>query len=244
MSFKFKGKLKRTTVLRMRPVDRQQNKKIKSLNTQVKRLAKADEKKYLDAGISQSVSTTVQKYPLNSMAVFAGDNNLRHTQRQGQSIVMTSLRIRGLVQILPDALSPDLNNRVRMMVVHTPDSSTPVNLSDILQKPTEIDSHYRIKPPEAYKILYDKTFNLQNIIPSAISGGTRNATATEKFRIPFKINLGKKAFGKSGTKSTWIVGAGAVAPSRGALTLMSFSDSGTVSHPAVEAQSRLRFLDN
>ena len=230
-----------------RSVDRKQNKAIKVLKTQVKALTKADEKKYKDEGILQSPSTTVQKWPINTFTVWGGtDNNVRHEQREGQSVVMTSLRMRGLVEILQNAASPDENNRVRIMVVYSPDSSTPANLSDILSNPTEIDSHYRIKPPEPYKILYDKTYNLQfpaQQIPSAFNSSS-TVTATERFRIPVRINLGKKAFGKSGTKSSWVVGAGNVAPSRGALTLMSFSDSSIVSHPQLTLQSRLRYLDN
>lgn len=248
MSFKFKGKGKVGRMV-LRPVDRQQNKKIKTLNAKVKRLNKANEKKYLDAGISQLPTTTVQKFPLNGMAVFAGDNNLRHEQRQGQSIVMTSLRIRGLVEIDELALdpAPAANNRVRILIVYSPDSSTPTNLSDILSKPTSIDSHYRIKPPEPYKILYDKTFNLQNVRQyfANASGAQAISSTTERYRIPIKINLGKKAFGKSGTKSSWVVGAGAVAPSRGALTLMSYSDApANTAAPTVELESRLRFLDD
>jgi hypothetical protein len=159
---------------------------------------------------------------------------------------MTSLKMKGLVEILQNATSPDENNRVRVMVVYSPDSSTPANLSDILAAPTEIDSHYRIKPPEQYKIFYDKTFNLQcpaQQIPSAFNSSS-TVTATERFRIPINITLGKKAFGKSGTKASWIVGAGNVAPARGALTLMTFSDSSIVSHPQVRLQSRMRFLDD
>ena len=45
MSFKFKGKGKVGRMV-LRPVDRQQNKKIKTLNAKVKRLNKANEKKY------------------------------------------------------------------------------------------------------------------------------------------------------------------------------------------------------
>lgn len=229
--------------INLRTVDRKQNKDIRDLKKTVKSLIETNELKYLDRKEDLSVSTTVQIIPLNNPTLWAGNNTTRHQQREGASFLTMSYRLKGLVKIDPDAVSPDYENRLRMMVVLTKDSTTPASITDILQT-TGFETFHKIKPPHDYKVLYDRVFNLQGVIPSAISGSTRNATSTERFRIPFDIKLGKKHFGKSGCKAQWEENDGAVAPRQGALSLIVFSDSSVVSHPVVNGFSRLRFMDN
>lgn len=229
--------------LRKSKVDAKQNQEIADLKKDVKSLMETNELKYLDRYEDHNVSTGVSIIPLNNPTLWAGSNTTRHQQREGASFLTTSYRLRGLVYIDPNAASPDLNNRVRMMVVLTKDSTTPASLGEVLQT-QGFETYHKIKPPHDYKVLYDRVFNLQGIIPSDISGGTRNATATEKFRIPFDIKLGKKHFGKVGCKAQWEENDGAIAPRQGALTLIMFSDSTVISHPVVQGASRLRFMDN
>lgn len=223
-------------------IDAKQNKAIKKLKTEVKKLAVTIEKKYWDKQISLSVSSAPYIYPLNDLALFTGNQQDRHKQREGQSIVLTSFRLRGLVEIVQNAVSPDLNNRIRLMIVFTKDSTTPVAITDILASNT-IDSFKLIKPPHDYDVMYDRVFNLQNVEQNHYVGGNY-AAPTEKYRLPFDIRLGTKKFTKSGIKCTWELGdATGTAPRQGALTLIALSDSGVISHPSMRAASRLRFMD-
>lgn len=225
-------------------VDVQQNRKIRTLQTAVAKLTKGDEVKYLDRVFTYSASTSGLVIPLNDMQLFAGTQSVRHEQREGQSVVSTQLLAKGTVYIDQTATSPDENNRVRVMVVLTKDSTTPV-IGDILQS-VNINSYNKIKPPHDYSVLWDKTFNLQcpaQQIPSAFNS-TSTVSATEKWRIPFNIKLGAKELGKTGCKATWLTTDGAVAPRTGALSIIVLSDSAVISHPVVQGYSRYRFIDN
>ena len=225
-------------------VDVQQNRKIKTLQTAVARLTKGDEVKYLDRVFTYSPSTSGLVIPINDMQLFAGTQSVRHEQREGQSVVSTQFLAKGNVYIDQNAASPDSDNRVRMMVVLTKDSTTPV-IGDILQS-VNINSFNKIKPPHDYSVLWDKTFQLQNpgqFFANA-SGAAAISTSTEKWRIPFNIKLGPKELGKTGCKATWLTTDGAVAPRTGCLSLLVFSDSAVISHPVVQGQSRYRFIDN
>ncbi len=227
-------------------VDVQQNRKIKTLQTQVAKLTKGDEVKYLDRSFTNSVTSTGTILPLNNPALFAGAQQSRHEQREGQSLVTTQFLCKGLVYIDQNSVSADSNNRIRILVVLTKDSTTPQNISDVLQA-TLIDSFNKIKPPHDYQVLWDKTFNVQNPgqYYAGQSGSAAISTATERYRIPFSIKLGSKAFGSTGCKATWVTSDGGdTAPRTGALTMLMFSDSGVVSHPIVKARTRYRFIDN
>lgn len=222
-----------------------QNKKIKKLQTEVKKLKKADEKKWNDrVQSSKAISTTVALDPMLNLDVWAGNNTNRQNEREGNTIVMTSLKFDGLVYIDQNFASPDANNIVRLILVQmTDDNIAPPSGSDILET-NDVNSFYKLKGLRRYKIHYDKRFYLQN--PGQYfqnsSGAAAISTATEPFRKRFII---KAKIPKKGLKVTYSQGSiSGNGPVVNGFFLLSVSDSAAISHPAMVYHSRLRFLDN
>lgn len=224
-----------------RTVDAKQNKEIKKLKTQVKRLSKGDEKKWYDIDKPSTaipLSGTIQ--PMLALNVWAGNNTNRQHEREGNSISVQNLHIKGQIYIDYSFASPDKNNKVRVMLVQmTDDNLTAPALTDILEDPTSdraVYSFLKIKGTRRFRVHYDKLFNLQN--PDQ---GT-TMTATEPWRREFRI---KAKVPKSGLKVSYQQGSvSGNGPVVNGLFLVAYSDSGTISHPAMIYRSRLRFLDN
>lgn len=225
-----------------RSVDAKQNKKIKKLQNNQKKLMKGFEKKFFDQNVQTTISTTASIIPLNNPLVYSGGNPVYANGRVGQSINMLSCKLRGIIEVPSTGLSTDYLNRVRIMVVLNPKSTFP-GITDVLQL-QDIDSHYKINPTHYYKVMYDRTFNLQNFLQQAPAGGPQG-NSTESFRKNIRINLGSKKFGKSGQKCTWREADGNnTAPRMGCLSLIVLSDSSAPTHPTIDVISRVRFLDN
>ena len=244
--YKFKPKIKRNIKL---TIDRKQNKEIKKLKTQVKKLSKGDEKKWYDIDKSSTaipLAGTVQ--PLLALDLWDGTNTNRQNQREGNSINMLSYTIKGQVYIDQYFASPDVNNKVRIMLVQmTDDNIIQPALTDILEDPTgdrAVYSFFKIKGQRRFKVHYDKLFNLQNpgqYFANA-SGSAATSTATESFRKEFRI---KAKLPKSGLKASYAQGSiSGNGPVVNGLFLIAYSDSGVVSHPAMFYRARMRFLDN
>lgn len=233
-------------------VDRKQNKEIKKLKKVVKTLSKTNEKKWKDdAIVSADVNShAIGSYQLDLTNIYPWDsdaaaaNATRNYSRIGNSVVVTRIQLNGQIVLPEGGTDPTYACRVRFLVVYTPDSEY-AGLGEILEHPNDIDSHKKIKPDAPYRILYDKKMNLQNTVPSAISGGTRNATAVEPFRRNISIQLGPKKLGKGGLKVSWAQGSASDQPMMGAITLYAISDViGTFTAPVFGGRRRLRFLDN
>ena len=226
-------------------IDIVQNKKIKKLQTDVKKLKQADEKKWNDrVQNSKAISTTSALDPMLNLNVWAGNNTLRQNEREGNTIVMTSLKFDGLVYLDQNFASPDSNNIVRLILVQmTDDNIAPPSGSDILET-DDVNSFYKLKGLRRYKIHYDKRFYLQNpgqYFANA-SGANATSTATEPWRKRFII---KAKIPKKGLKVTYSQGSiSGNGPVVNGFFLLSVSDSGAISHPAMVYHSRLRFLDN
>ncbi len=214
-----------------------QDRKINALQTQVTRLTRADEVKYLDQTYSQSISAASTATILNSLVVFAGDQSSRHQQREGQKILMTSFAGKGIVSIPPGALLTDDDNRVRILIVFSPDSDSPL-ISSVLQDST-VDSFRKIKPANPYRILFDRTYNMQNSAHTVTA--TSNVVSTERWRFPVQFKI---RFPKIGAKCTWLTSDLNVGPRQGSLTMFTLSDSAIAGHPFLAIHTRLRFLDN
>ena len=217
--------------------DTQQDRKLVSLQRQVTRLARADETKYLDVTLSQSISAVSTATVLNEMVVFAGDQSLRHEQREGQKIMMTSFAGQGMISIPQGATLNDADNRVRIVIVFSPDSNSPL-VTDVLQDAT-VDSFYKIKPANPYRVEFDRVYNLQN--SSHTVTATTSVTPTEKWRLPVKFKI---RFPKIGAKCTWLTADLNIGPRQGSLTMFTISDSTIIGHPFLRMHTRLRFLDN
>jgi hypothetical protein len=232
-----------------RTVDAKQNKDIRKLKKEVKKLSKADEKKWFDIDKSSTaipLSGSIQ--PLLALDLWDGTNTNRQNQREGNSINMLSYKIKGQVYLDQFFASPDANNKVRIMLVQmTDDNITQPALTDILEDPTgdrAIYSFLKIKGQRRFRVHYDKLFNLQN--PGQYFGNSSGAanvsTATEMFRKEFRISA---KVPKSGTKVSYAQGSvSGNGPVVNGLFLIAYSDSGVVSHPAMFYRSRMRFLDN
>lgn len=234
--------IRRYSGARKRNIDAKQNKQIKKLKVAVKSIKKTEEKKYLDTVRSLTISSTASSTDLNNLPVWNGANSSRHEQREGTSVVMTRFLMKGVVEIANSGLSIDVDNRVRIMVVFTPDTSTSTSMTEFMESQS-LDSYKKIVPIAPYKVLYDKVFNLQQY--KALQGTPYPGGNTERRRIPVHINLGKKEFGKTGTKCLWLNSDLTARPPRqGALTLWLLSDSGVITHPRFVGESRLRFRDN
>lgn len=228
--------------------DAKQTKEIKKLKTQVKKLSKADEKKWYDIDKpSTAVPLAGSVQPMLALNVWAGSNEQRQHEREGNTINVTSLNIKGQVYIDQNFASPDYNNKVRIMLVQmTDDNITAPALTDILEDPTgdrAIYSFLKIKGTRRFRVHYDKLFNLQNVQQTAsTTAGISGTTSTENYRREFRI---RAKVPKSGLKVSYSQGSiSGNGPVVNGLFIIAYSDSGVVSHPAMFYRSRMRFIDN
>jgi hypothetical protein len=239
-----KKQTKRIFVKTQKLVDVMQNKEIKKLKKDVKKLKEADEKKWLDRiQNSKAISTTSALDPMLDLTVWGGtDNDARQNQREGNTLLLTSLKFDGLVYIDKGFANPDANNIVRLILVQmTDDNSAAPNGSDILET-DDVRSFYKLKGNRRYKIHYDKRFYLQCTNQTYSSSSAIMPTNVEPWRKRFII---KAKIPKKGLKVTYKQGTiSGNGPVVNGFYLLSVSDSGAISHPAMEYHSRMRFLDN
>lgn len=226
-----------------RQIDKKQNREIKRLKTDVKSMKKIVERKHWDSTYpSASVSTTATALGLTSFVPYNTlDQTRRQTQREGQSVSVKRIQVKGTVEMPLSGVSLDVTNRMRMIIVHTPESSTPT-MANIIEGPLgtyNINAFNKIQPPHPYRILFDRTWNMQ----TPVSGS--GIIPVEKWRHSFDIRLGKKALGKTGSKCDWVDGQAniQIAPDRGAITLFVYSDSNAVTHPVIAYSTRITFED-
>jgi len=237
-----------------RSTDRKQNKKIAKLSKQVKTLIKADEKKLYDdylASSSLAVSGHVQ--PMLDIPFWvtnvANSNNKKLFAREGDTINVTSMVIKGMVQIdSSSATLADLSNIVRIVVVRmTDDNPAAPTMSDIFKIGGAVadytNSFYSVGGTRRYQKLYDKKFLLENPTQSCTSSAGYFACMSEPWRKRFVINV---PLPKSGLKVEYqanaITGAN---PVTNGIYMLACSDSGNASvvHPKWRFDSRTRFLD-
>ena len=246
-------------------VDKKQDKEIAVLKKQVKALGKTVERKYIDKVYYQQstgpLTTNDSVFPINAIAVFNGNNALRHQQRQGQTINMRSYKIRGTINLPPFVLAPEpggtlipppISAEVRMMLVLFPENqegnATTIDSADILQfrAAQPFNSYNKIDGSVKYQVLYDKVFRLQNSVSQVPGNPTLTALAvpTERNRIPFNINV---KFGKSGKVEEYMLNQGSNSvPVKNRLVLFAWSDyfgPNIEQAPYIEAMSRFRFDD-
>lgn len=251
------GKMKRTR--KPRSVDAKQNKAISQLKTQVKSLVKAQEIKSVDNLFAEliqnnSLAGGAKRIDLTHLAIWASDvvnaNSTRLTAREGNSVVIKRFSLDGMITLPSDSDSagsddPTYDAIVRVIIVHSPASSTP-DITEVLQDPNDVFSHYKLFPDNPYRMLYDKQFTLQSttqVRGQATTGVTQ--TAVEPFRRRIKILLNSKQFGKTGIKVEYGQGNNGQAPVYGGLTmfLLSTVSGATFIKPSIEARARMRFAD-
>lgn len=233
---------------RKRSVDAKQNKDIKVLKRAVKTLVKADQVKVRDNQYQtiSNISTTVQGFPITDMAPWnsadpLAANALRMTSREGDSYLVRNYSYRGTLEIANNSVYGECIARI--VVVHTPDSAQPVNFSDVFTS-NRIHSYKKIKPPQKYDVLYDKSFSLQNTVQTP--NGPLLPTSVEPFRKEFKINLN---FRKKPVKVSFTIGDPLPQPIMGAITMYVWSNQPPPTAPdetriQIRGQNRLRFIDN
>ncbi len=219
--------------------DATQDKQIKKLKTEVSKLKKADEKKWYDTDRpSTAISTAGFVQPMLALNVWAGNNEQRQHEREGNSITMISLKFDGLAYIDQGFASPDANNIVRIMLVQaTDDNQTALAITDVLET-VDVNSFLKIKGTRRYRVHADKRYYLQNPNQNA----TPYSTPTEPFRKRFILNA---KIPKKGLKVSYSQGSiSGNGPVTNGFYIIAISDSGTISHPAMIYKSRMRFLDN
>lgn len=234
---KLKGKIKLSQ-------DAKQNRKIKKLGKQVKRLSKADETKWLDKKQAGSISTTGTVFQLTALNVWSGTNVDKTYTRSGNSINVVDYKVRGLVQIPFSSVTPnDDDNRLRLMVVQIPNGDAVPSISEILEALT-IDSFLKIKGNIRYNVMYDRTFHLTSLYQTSSGSSSAVGSSYEPWRVPIKFSL-KHKLGKTGTKISYtqVSGSGDNAFENG-MFMIALSDSAAATHPTISLNTRLRFMDN
>ena len=163
-----------------RSTDRKQDKKIAKLSKQVKTLIKADEKKVYDDYLAQSgITSSGHVQPMLNIPFWvsnvANANNKKLFSREGDTINVTSMVIKGMVQIdSSSATLADLNNIVRIVVVRmTDDNPAAPTMSDILAGAGPSGDYqngfFQIGGTRRYQKLFDKRMQLQNPTQSCTS---------------------------------------------------------------------------
>jgi len=230
--------------------DKKQDKEIKQLKKTVKTLKNSEEKKWYDYNHpSTAVSTSGVIQPLLALNIYDGTdaNSKKLNEREGNKLTMLSYKLQGEVYINQNFASPDSNNKVRILMVQmTDDNINPPLLSDILEDPTGNNSlyaFYKIDGTRRFKRHFDKIFNLQNVEQTAnTTAGMSATTSTERFRKSFKI---KAKLPKTGLVVKYQQGSvSGNGPVSNGMYLIAYSDSGAISHPAIQYRTRMRFLDN
>lgn len=235
-------------------VDRRQSKDISKLKEQVSLLVKTVETKCKDNTVDiLAIGTIPLKDPLTDLVVWdtnsANSNINRNIQREGNSVVVKSYRFRGYIELPHIDISSVEIARARIIVAHAP-CSEEAEYRDIIES-LRIDSFKKVKPPNPYRILYDKVFNLQNTEQrkfhlSAPVVNASNSTAVEPCRRNVDINL---KFPK-GLQVDWLQGQTNSPPVMGGLCMYLISDQPSIGPPSYNpgsphlvGYSRLRFQD-
>lgn len=229
-------------------VDRRQNREIKKLKKDIKSLTPADNNKFLDTNMYQSISSTTQTMILNNVQPINLDGSVSSasaslSQRKGKRISIRSLHVKGVVYNPSVTLSPDDHCTVRMVIVRFPDDGATTNtgLDSCLTAQTGALDPYMFAfkdrmPKNPYEIVYDRVFNLQAAYQSAAQ-----QYPTDKWRV----NINKKIYFRGKAQDTrWGEIESVSSPSENALAVMLISDSAAVSHPAVSLNFRLHYQDN
>jgi len=211
-------------------------------------MSKAVEVKYYDRNLSTSddvggIAINSLSIPLNNLSPWDTDainsNANRNTSREGNSIVMRRFQFKGTINFFTN-VSTENHCRVRLFIVHCPDSSQP-SYSQVMQY-FSVDTLKKIKPDNPYRVIWDRSYNLSTAIQTRNNGTYQNSTAVEPFRKNINIDLKFK----SGLKTTWAQGASTNDPIQGSLTLMAISDQPNAANsqkPQLNGYSRLRFVD-
>ncbi len=236
-------------------VDAKQNKEISKLKTQVQSMVKAQEIKSTEGSFSDAKVTSdvigAYKFDFTDIQVWdttsSSSNANRINSREGNTVVIKRLSIDAMITLPEDQVGfddPTYDTMVRILIVHSPCSAY-ADINEVLHDPADIFSHYKLFPDNPYRILYDKRFNLQSIIPSSISGSTRNATAVEPFRRNVKIVLNKKQLTKTGLKASYEQGNAGQSPVYGGLRMFAIStvSGATFVRPFLSGSLRMRYAD-
>ena len=156
-------------------IDAKQSKAITVLKKKVKALEAPIELKYLyqyydiDTIAPTPIVNTMNLIRPWSTPTTPGTNaNLLHT-REGKTVCMKSLNVKGKLMIPYEELSPDRETatRIRMIYVYYPDEPPSTSINDVLETTlvasglSLVDCFYKRNSKLKYKILKDVTYNLE-----------------------------------------------------------------------------------
>lgn len=189
------------------------------------------EKKYFDYSNVPSADTSGSVQALTLVTSGTAAN-----QRTGQSILATSLSIRGFVDV-NDASTT--NQTVRIIVFQDPTmaalTAAPA-VGDVLEASGSAYvtmSPYTMQFPQRYKIWYDKCFDVE---PLGTGQGRRSFKKLIKFRQDANKRMQKHMF--------WDETGDAQTDTRGGQVYILVCSDQASNTPAVRYYSRLRFTDN
>jgi hypothetical protein len=237
-----------------RTVDAKQNKEIKKLKQQVKTLVKTNEIKHLNTKFND---VEVNAYALGSFSRgltdvepwqsnASGANATKLTQREGDAILIKRIKIKAMLTLPQNGPDATFDTIVRVLIVHWPQGGNE-SMNEVLYNTGTIFSLLQNYPTTPYKVLYDKSFNLQTQTQPADSGQPTGVIAcpVEPFRRNLNISLGAKQFGKKGIRCFW-AGSTALDPAQGAITMYAYSDQSNVAgtSPYISGTARLSYMDN
>lgn len=235
---------------RKKSVDAKQNKQIKKLKEEVKSLMNTNEIKHLN---TQFADVDINAFSLGSFERGLTDvnpwqsnatnaNATKLTEREGDEILVKRIKIKAMLTLPQVGPDETYDTIVRVLIVHWPTGNAA--LQEVVQDTGTVFSLLQNYPTTPYKVLYDKSFNLQNVTQFRVPtlGFT---TSTEPFRRNLNISLGAKQLGKGGIKCSW-AGAGTSAPAQGAINMYCYSDQSqaTFTSPFISGRARLSYMDN
>jgi len=221
-------------------IDAKQSKQITVLKKKVKALEAPVELKYQYTSYSNiSIDDTSTSQTLNLIKPWdsssATANSTRLFQREGNSVNMKTLMMRGKIEIPHNLASQvrDTATRIRMIYVYYPDEPPGANIADVLETQTPgiplVDCYYKRNGRLKYKVLKDVTYNLEqnyynytNAPPTPVTNSFSGFTSTKPryVTINHKLNLSKlPASGKAHWKDQLSV------PALGQVVLFFFSDN-------------------
>lgn len=189
------------------------------------------EKKYFDYSNSAAANINGAVEDLTLVTTGTGPS-----QRNGQSILATSLTIRGFVDV------DDVNTfhqTVRVIIFQDPTNAALTAapaVGDVLEASASafvVMSPYTRQFPQRYKIWYDKTFDLNPI-------GTASGRISFRKVIKFKQDLNKRMQ----KHMMWDETGDAQTDTRGGQVYILYCSDQNANNPTVRFYSRLRFTDN
>lgn len=212
---------------------RRRRNQVTVLKKRVKKLEKAQEKKYRDSAMSLSMTSGHNIVDLGLGQINQGDGV---HDREGSKILVNSLRIRGYINYA------DSVNKYRVIIfkVLDPDHTMPgIQSTDILESTDWYNSFYKRNSMVSFQILKDMRGWLNK--PGYDTNQAAYQATSNPTHRDFTCNLNwKKGLDVRYDTSS----AGYTIPTKNALYMLVMADSYASDHPDVNLVSRTTYVDS